>query len=146
MIKTVLVAIFILFSYVGTTHAQSDQLARCLADNTTGKDRKDLARWIFVAMGAHPELRDLVLSSQDATEQANKRMAALVMRLMSESCVAEVRTLHNNGESDAMRRAFESLGALAMMELSSNPSVAASVAGFGRYVDQAKLTAAIGGK
>jgi hypothetical protein len=26
----------------------------CMADSSTGKDRKELARWIFVAMSSHP--------------------------------------------------------------------------------------------
>lgn len=146
MIKPVALALLILFAHAGAAHAQSDPLARCLADNTTGKDRKDLARWVFVAMGAHPEMRDLVLASAQTAEQANRKMAAIVTRLMAESCAAEVRALSRNGESDAMRKAFESLGALAMLELSTNPDVSASVAGFTRYVDQAKLAAAISGK
>jgi hypothetical protein len=30
-----------------------------MADSSTGKDRKELARWIFVAMSSHPELKGL---------------------------------------------------------------------------------------
>ena len=30
-------------------------LSTCVADNTSGKQRKDLARWVFFAMAAHPD-------------------------------------------------------------------------------------------
>jgi hypothetical protein len=146
MIKSLTLASLLLFGFLATTHAQSDHLAKCLADNTTGRDRKDLARWIFVSMGSHPEMRDLVLSSEDTNAQIDKRMATIVTRLMAESCLVEVQGLVKKGESDAMRRAFESLGALAMMELHSNPAVTTSVSRFGRYIDQEKLSSAINGK
>ena len=33
----------------------------CLSDNTSGKDRKLLAKWIFLAMAAHPEFKGFPL-------------------------------------------------------------------------------------
>ena len=41
----------------GATYATDEALSRCLADNTSGRDRKDLARWVFFAMAAHPEIK-----------------------------------------------------------------------------------------
>src|SRR3982751_4847671 len=37
----------------------SQSLGTCLADNTSGRDRKELAKWIFVAMSAHPDMKDV---------------------------------------------------------------------------------------
>jgi hypothetical protein len=45
-----------------------------------------------------------------------------------------------------MNKAFEALGRLAMLELISNAEVAASVGGFERYLDKAKLTAVLEAK
>ena len=147
MIKSFALAVVLLLGLAGSAHAQSDPLAKCLADNTTGKDRKALARWMFVSMSAHPELRDLALNSEGSIEQTDKTMAAIVTRLLIENCTSEVQAVVRTGEGEqTMRRAFESLGRLAMLELMSNGDVAASVSRFGRYVDQAKISAVLRGQ
>lgn len=125
---------------------QGESLAKCLADNTTGKDRKDLARWIFVAMASHPEIRDLASASEEAADQASRSMGALVTRLLAESCPREVQAVARGEGPMAMRRAFETLGQLAMMELTSNKDVAASITKFERYVDRAKVTGVLEGR
>lgn len=146
MLRSFAIAIAIALSLVGPAQAQGDVLAKCLADNTTGKDRKDLARWIFVAMAAHPEIRDLANAPPEAGDRASRTMAALVTRLLTESCLSEVRSVAAADRPQAMRRAFEVLGQLAMMELTSNSDVAASISGFERYVDRGRVNALLEGK
>src|SRR5664279_2796944 len=141
MIKYIALTFALLCPLPAVAQSQGDVLGRCLADNTTGKDRKDLARWIFVAMAAHPEIRDLARVSPEAGEKASREMGALVTRLLSESCPKEVQSVARGEGGQAMKKAFETLGRLAMLELTSNAEVGASVAGFERYVDKAKLTA-----
>jgi|SRR5882672_10802892 len=146
MIKCIAFAFALVISLPAVAQSQGDLLGKCLADNTTGKDRKDLARWIFVAMAAHPEIRDLASISQEAGDKTSRAMGALVTRLLTESCPKEVQAVARGEGSQAMKRAFETLGQLAMLELTSNAEVAASVAGFERYVDKAKLNAVFAGK
>lgn len=57
--KLVTIAFAVIITTPALAGPYTDALGSCLADNTTGKDRKELARWIFVAMSAHPEMRDL---------------------------------------------------------------------------------------
>ncbi len=120
----------------------SDSLAAvntCLSDNTTGRDRKDLAKWVFLTMAAHPEIRGMASFGPDLREGINVRMGALFTRLVSEQCPDEIRAMLAEHGSASMGTAFESLGRIAMEELMGHPDVAASVSEFERHVDQGKI-------
>lgn len=127
--------------------APPDALSRCFADSTTGKDRKDLARWVFLAMAVHPEIKQY--SSPDAAKAADdtdKMMANMVTRLLTESCAQQTQTAFKQGGPAAVQSAFQLLGQLAMQELMSDPKVAASMSSFQKYVDQNKLNPIFGGR
>lgn len=122
----------------------SERLGTCLADSTTGKDRKELARWIFMAMAAHPDINELSAASQEQIIQSNKNMAALVTRLLTETCVTEVRAAMadgNNGSngSSNLFQAFKTLGEVAMRELMGNRNVTKSVSDYTQYLDKKKI-------
>ena len=124
---------------------QSDALGTCLADNTSGRDRKDLASWIFLAMAAHPEIKPYLSgNASTAADESAHKMAALVTRLLTDSCVKEVKTLTKGGGSRAIQHAFERLGALAMQELMADKSVSESLGLFERYLDQKRLEEVLG--
>lgn len=121
-------------------------LSQCLADNTSGKDRKDLARWVFFAMASHPEIRQYASpAAAPASEETHKIMAATFTRLLAESCVVQTRAAYAEGGSRAIEVAFQTLGQLAMQELMTNPDVAASMGKFERLIDQEKLGKAFSG-
>jgi len=115
-------------------------------DNTTGKERKDLARWIFVAMSAHPEMRGLSSVTEADVERSSKSTAAIFTKLLSETCAAEAREASAKEGSQSLQIAFGMLGELAMQEIASDRNVATVMSNFERYVDQAKVQAAIGVK
>lgn len=116
-----------------------DSLGRCLSDSTTGKDRKDLAKWIFVSMSAHPEIRQLGAASPAAVDATQRTMGALVTRLMAENCPRELRAAFRSDGPSGAKAAFEYLGKMAMQELMADPQVNESVAGFEKYLDTAKV-------
>jgi len=124
-----------------------DALRTCVTDNTSGKDRKDLAKWVFFAMAAHPEIRQYADAKvADAADESSKTMAALVTRLLTDSCVSEVKAVMKTGQgSEAVKLAFTTLGALAMQELMADKAVQDAMGSFGRYVDQTRLNAALSG-
>jgi hypothetical protein len=124
-------------SYWG--YLQLDALKRCLADNTSGKDRKDFAKWIFLAMAAHPELKQYV-NSNAATgmERSSRTVAALVTRLLTDACVNETRAAMKI-EPESLRLALEELGELAVQELIADKSVREAIVLVVRYLDPALL-------
>ena len=87
-----------------------DALGRCLADNTTGRGRKDLARWVFVSMAAHPEIRPL------AALQAGGSAFETAFSTLGEPAMME---LMNDADVNATLTAFERYldqGELAQLE------------------------------
>ena len=120
---------------------ESDALSTCLRDNTSGKDRKELARWMFLAMSAHPEIRSLTTATDATRNEADKRMGDLVTRLLTENCTAETRAAIEKGGSKNMIDAFKSLGEVAMAELMSNADVSTAISGYTKYIDKKKFEA-----
>jgi hypothetical protein len=139
--KTLIAAIAAAVTLSTSAAAAPNDLGTCLADNTSGKDRKELAKWIFVAMASHPELKDLSSVTDGQRDKINQAFAATVTRLLTESCVAQAKVAVQRGGPEAFKSAFGTLGGLAMQELMSNPQVSTSIGGFERYLDKKKLEA-----
>jgi hypothetical protein len=124
----------------------SDAAGRCLGDNTTGKERKELARWVFIAMAAHPEIKSLSNASAEVGIEASKATARLFTRLIAENCPAEISALVKAEGPQSLRYAFEILGQIAMQELMTNKEVSASLTGFEQYTDRPRIAAVINAK
>jgi hypothetical protein len=121
-----------------TASPASDALSSCLADNTTGRDRTDMARWVFIAMSAHPEIHNLSNITEKNREDANMMMGALLTKLLTENCPAQAKTAIKEGGS-AFNSAFGVFGRVAMQELMSNQEVTSSISGFIKYLDKDKM-------
>lgn len=143
--KSVLAGCFIAAATLSAPVLASDTaaaLGSCLGDHTTGKDRKDLAQWVFAAMAAHPEIKPLSNVTEANREEMDRSMAALATRLLTENCRTEAKAAISTGGSAAIEAAFEVLGQLAMQEIMSDASVNASITRYGKYLDNAKFEAA----
>ncbi|KFN45324.1 hypothetical protein N790_10095 [Arenimonas malthae CC-JY-1] len=115
----------------------------CFSDSTTGKDRKLLGKWIFLALAGHPEISQLSSASAADHEDTSRQFAALFMRLVTVDCASEMRALAQAGGPEAMKLPFEHLGQIAMQELMNHPNVSGNIAGFERFLDQDKLNATL---
>jgi hypothetical protein len=152
MLRSFVIATLLLAIEPGQAEQPADALKTCLVDNTTGRDRKDLAKWIFFAMAAHPELKPHAgPSAVTGADESARVMAALVMRLLTETCVKETRAVVSNSQgnqalSESFRVAFERLGQIAMVELMTDKDVQSSMGQFERYVDTKRFSDAIAGK
>lgn len=125
----------------------AESLSRCLADNTSGKDRKDLARWIFLSMAVHSEIKQYAAPDlAKISDETDKLTASMFTRLLAESCVKQTQAAYKQGGTVAIQTAFQTLGQLAMQELMSDAQVNASMGAFQKYLDQGKLNQAFGGQ
>jgi len=145
MLRWFIVAVMLAIPTLAQAQEPIAALKTCVTDNTSGRDRKDLAKWVFFAMAAHPEMKpyaDTKIAA--AVDESSQKLAALVTRLLTESCVNEVRAVMKTGQgSQALRYAFESLGQLAMQELMADKTVQDTMGLFQRYVDQTRLKEAL---
>lgn len=139
-VRFIALLIGILFSVGGHATQNTDALGRCLLDNTTGKDRKDLAKWIFAGMSAHPEIGAIAKASPKDIEAAQRTMGALFTRLIADQCSNQMGVVFRVDGSDGIKIAFEYLGKMAMQELMSDQAVNAALGGFERFTDKSKLS------
>lgn len=124
----------------------TESLSRCLADNTSGKDRKDLVRWSFFAMAAHPEIKQFASPElAQAREEVNSAMANVLTRLLTDTCLAQARAAFKQGGFKAVEDSFQTVSKLAMQELMVDKNVVASASEYTKFVDVAKFAKAIGG-
>jgi hypothetical protein len=142
IVKTL--AAVILGSVITSTSAiagpATDALSACLADNTTGKDRKDMARWVFVGMASHPEIKNLSNVTDANRDELDRIIAALFTKLVTERCPVQAKLAMEKDGNAAFQAAFGIIGQLAMQELMSNPNVNSSFSKFSRYIDQNKMS------
>lgn len=111
----------------------------CFSDSTTGRDRKLLGKWIFLALAKHPEIAGYSRASAADDEQVSRELAALFMRLLTEDCVVQMKALARLGGPEMIKMPFQHLGQIAMQELMGNPQVAGNIASFEQYVDAEKI-------
>jgi len=143
LIKFALIAIILAFVMPASAGPAADALSVCLTDNTTGKDRKDLMRWLFAAMSTHPEMRELSSATAAQRDRASEAVGVLFTQLMSERCSGQFRDASRTEGTNSLRSAFEALGRLAMLELTSNADVTRAISDFERFVDKKKIEAAL---
>ncbi|HOL65756.1 MAG TPA: hypothetical protein PLB97_10560 [Accumulibacter sp.] len=136
-----LIAVF--FASAIQASPSTDALARCLSDSTSGKDRKDMARWIYLAMSAHPEIGVFGKAGPKEVEDVQRNMGVLFTRLVAEQCAPQMNAVSQSEGMEGFKIAFENLGRLAMQELMSNQDVNVSLGGFTRYIDKEKVERAI---
>ena len=123
-------------------HAQnaSDRLASCLVSSTTGADRVELARWVGIAIVAHPSIRDSIAVPKQVIDQSDIVIAELVTQLLTVRCRDESRDAVDESYS-GIEAAFGALGQVAMAELMMDEAVEERIMGFIDYVDDSALSA-----
>ena len=117
----------------------ADALGRCLIENTSENDRKQLIVWMFSAASQHPVVRDLLVVTPQQVDTANKAMADLTMRLLTEECLDVARKAIRIEGKVTLEQSFNLLGQVAGRELFSSPHVAEAMAGYAGHLDGQKL-------
>jgi hypothetical protein len=119
----------------------SDELAKCLVDSTTARDRTTLVRWMFGAATAHPDVASIAKVAPAQMEKANAAVADLLVKLLTESCVDKSRKAVKYEGALAIQQSFQVLGQVAGTELFSNPEVQKATASLEKHIDKQKLAA-----
>jgi hypothetical protein len=139
LILSFITAMLALVSTQASANPLVETTQRCLADNTTGKDRKQLARWVFLSMSAHPELRDISALRANAVDESSRYVGALFTRLIADNCANEIGAMVKQGGPQSIELAFSFLGQVAVRELMTDAGVAKTLSAFERYVDPTKI-------
>lgn len=144
IVKTLAIAFALVASQASHAGVYTDDLGRCLVAQSSQQDRIDLVRWIFLVAALHPAVSDIAQVSSAEREKADRSMAGLLVRLMTDSCRKQAHDAVQYEGPQAIEASFGTLGQVAMRELMTDPHVQGGFAGFGKYVDNEKLKAAVG--
>ena len=124
---------------IGNANPVIEATSNCLTDSTTGRDRKELVKWIFVSISKHPEITALANYSPEQSERISRNVGKLFTRLIAEDCGKEIRAMVAAEGPDSISTAFEVLGRVAMVELMSHPDVGAALGSLADFTDQEKI-------
>lgn len=116
-----------------------DDLTRCFSENTNGKDRKALAKWIFVSLAAHTEMGSLTQIPRQTTDDATKVAGLMLTRLIADSCPREMQAAIKADGPVAAQPAFNAIGQLAMQELMLDKNVTVSLNEIQRHMDMERI-------
>ena len=143
--KSVVLAATMASAFLAMSTAQAgpagDALTQCVADNTTGKERKQLAQWIFASMSVHPDIQPMAAVDEKTRVEMDKDLAKLTGRLITETCSEQAKEAVKTEGAGSFEAAFNVLGRLAMQELMTDPSVRASISNYTKYLDRSKFEA-----
>lgn len=117
----------------------AEKLGVCLADSLNGKERKELAKWMYFAMSAHSTIKPYTKITKKDIDNMNKYVGALITRLMTEDCPQIAKEARKEIGLPAFEYAFGFVGKIAMEELMIEPSVTKAVQSFEPYLDQDKF-------
>lgn len=127
------------------SQTSTDALSTCLVDQLNGKERKSLAKWIFFAIGAHPEIKSFLNASPSDIQASDKIMGALITRLLTVDCSAQLRTAYSSDPA-SIEKAFEVVGKIAMQELMTSDEVQKAITNYAQFADRAKIGKALSPK
>jgi hypothetical protein len=117
----------------------ADDLARCMVSGTSDSDKSSLVRWIFANASVHPDVSSIAAVGDAQRAEINQAMGKLITRLFAENCRQEAKEALQYEGQPALQTSFGVLGQVAMMNLMSNPAVAASFNGLSEHIDVARL-------
>lgn len=132
----------LVFTIPVTSGTAANDLGNCMIDSLNGKERKLLAKWVFFAMAAHPEINSYSNISNKDRKEVDEAFGNLTTRLFTSDCGNELRIAYKT-DSTALQKAFELVGQVAMQEIMTNRNVKSAIVNYAQYVDQEKINSLI---
>jgi len=121
--KSILLALLILFSPLAYCNSGADELQECLVRSTSEKDGIVLVRWMAKAINSHPDLKDISNLNEEKRKEIDRKMADYLSRLIKSDCNKEFTAINNKGGTSGTEAAFAHLGGSAMRQLIANKLV-----------------------
>ncbi|MDQ3205786.1 MAG: hypothetical protein M3Q40_04645 [Pseudomonadota bacterium] len=122
----------------------ADDLGKCLVAASTPEDKQGLVQWMFFAIALNPNTAPFATVAAEQREAADRRMADLMERLLTESCVEDAKKAVRYEGELAIKQSFGLLGQVAATEIFANPDVSAGSEKFVEYLDAEKLASTLG--
>ncbi len=140
-----MVALLAIFMMPIHTHANesAQALGTCLADALNGKERKELAKWIYFGMSRHSTIKQYSKVTDADIDNMNRYIGQLVTRLITADCSQIASRAIKEGGASSVQYAFSVVGQVAMQELMREKSVTKAIGEFEKYLDRDKFDNAL---
>jgi hypothetical protein len=136
--KITAVAISMLIGTPAFSQAPADALSSCMVDNLNGKERKSLAKWIFFAIGAHPDIKSYMQATPADMRASDEYVGSLITRLLTVDCPAPLKAAYAANPA-SLENAFGVVGEVAMQELMTNEDVNKTLTNYVHFTDTDKI-------
>ena len=127
------------YANIASANPTSDALGSCMANSLAVTERKELAKWIFFIMSAHPDIQKYSQITVEARRSTDEYVAKLITRLLTKDCTAQASAAFKANGPDTLGKAFETVGEVAMQELMSNAEVTKSLTGYTKFLNYEKF-------
>lgn len=114
----------------GLAQSSTQAFGECLVEQSTGKDRKNLAIWLFFALSQHKDVKKVIDVPDQDVQSATDRFADTSIRLMTKDCRKEFKAAYKDNGVSAVEVGFAALGKVAAQEMFTDPNVQKSMSGF----------------
>ncbi|MDO8465380.1 MAG: hypothetical protein Q7S46_09055 [Gallionella sp.] len=138
IVKSIVLIIGIFISVPALSDSTTNNLGRCMIDALNGKERKQLAKWIFFAIAAHPEINSYSRATTKDINESDDTVGKLITRLLTSDCPNELKIAYKS-DPLTVQKSFELVGQVAMQELMTNQNVMKSITNYAQYADQKKI-------
>lgn len=112
--------------------------AGCMVDTLNGKERKNLAKWIFLSMTAHPVIKPFSNAGAKDINESDQYIGRLITRLLTVDCPNELK-MANKSDPKAIEKAFKLVGEIAMQEIMSHQETMSALTNYINYADKDKI-------
>lgn len=144
-LKLIILSASMLLTIPAVAATPANELGGCLVDALNGKERKNLAKWIFFSIAAHPEIKTFANVTAQDIKASDEFVGKLVTRLLTVNCPDDLRKA-NASDPMAVQKAFELVGQVAMQELMANQDVLKAITNYANYADKEKINKTLSGK
>ena len=122
-----------------TASTFSDNLSKCLVDQSTEGDKTALVQWVFSAISAGPAVKSMSNVTAAQRLEFNRTAARLFVRLITVDCRAQTLEAIKFDGPSVIESSFGTLGQVAMRGLMADPKVMVELEQLGEFMDAPAL-------
>jgi hypothetical protein len=111
-------------------------LGQCIVANLSASDRQDLARWVFLSMAVHPEVKQFSVEGTEPAQAAARKVGALFTRILRDRCAKEINEAARAGGPPVVQSAINFFAQIGVQELMINKDVLSALGSFSQFADK----------
>jgi hypothetical protein len=138
-IQVIILSAVLSVCFPALAQTPTDTFADCMINSLNGKERKNLAKWIFLSMAAHPSIKPFLNATANDIQESDQYIGQLITRLLADDCPNELKAAYQS-DPKAVENAFELVGKIAMQELMTNKETMNALTNYFIYADQEKIS------